>query len=86
MKLDQFILNSDGKFVTVDFIKKDGTLRTINGRLGVTKYLKGGKSNLDANQFITIYSMADKGYRAIDRETIQSVTIEGVTIKRNGGK
>lgn len=86
MQLDQFILNSNGKFVSVDFIKKDGSLRTINGRLGVKKHLKGGKSNLNADQFITIYSMADKGYRAIDRETIQSVTIEGVTIKRNGSK
>jgi hypothetical protein len=85
MKLDQFILSSNGKFVTVEFIKKDGTLRKINGRLGVKAPLKGGKSTLDANQFITIYSMADQGYRAINRETIQSVSVEGVTIINKKG-
>lgn len=78
LKLDKFILNSDGKFITVEFIKKDGTLRKLTGRLGVTKHLKGGQSTLDAAQYITIYDVQSKGYRAINRDTIQSVTIEGV--------
>lgn len=86
VKLDKMILDSDGKFVTVEFIKKDGSLRTINGRLGVKKYLKGGVSKLDPKEFITIYSMADKGYRAINRDTILSVTVEGYTVTKNGGK
>lgn len=85
MQLDKFLEKSNGKFVAVTFIKKDGSMRTINGRLGVKKYLKGGKSNLDASKFITIYSMADNGYRAVSRDTIQSVTLEGVTVTKNGG-
>lgn len=85
MKLDQFVLNSNGKFVSVEFIKKDGSLRKITGRLGVTSALKGGKSTLDANQFITIYSMADQGYRAINRDTIRSVSVDGVTIINKKG-
>lgn len=73
--LDELILSSAGRFVTVVFEKKDGSLRTLTGRMGVTKWLKGGKSTLDADQFITIYDVVNKGYRAINRDTIMSVTI-----------
>lgn len=77
MKLDQFVLSSGGKFVTVVFTKKDGTERTLNGRLGVKKHLKGGDSTLNPEQYITIYDVVNKGYRAINRNTIKSVTCEG---------
>jgi hypothetical protein len=73
--LDELILGSAGRFVTVVFEKKDGSLRTLTGRMGVTKWLKGGKSTLDADQFITIYDVVNKGYRAINRDSIMSVTI-----------
>lgn len=75
--LDELILQSAGRFVTVSFIKKDGSRRVLNGRLGVTKHLKGGQSTLDANKFITIYDVQSKGYRAINRSAIESVTIGG---------
>ena len=77
-KLDFFVLNSEGRFVTVEFIKKDGTLRKLTGRLGVKKHLKGGVSTLDPAQYITIYDVQNKGYRAINRDTIKALTIEGV--------
>ena len=79
MKLDQLLLNSGGKFITVTFTKKDGTLRTLTGRLGVTKHLKGGVSTLNPDQYVTIYDVQNSGYRAVNRSTIQSVTCEGVT-------
>lgn len=78
MKLDQLILNSEGRFITVEFIKKDGSLRKLTGRLGVKKHLKGGVSTLDANKFITIYDVQAEGYRAINRDTIKSLTIDGI--------
>ena len=73
--LDELILGSAGRFVTVVFEKKDGTMRTLTGRMGVTKWLKGGQSTLDKDQFITIYDVVNKGYRAINRDSIMSVTI-----------
>lgn len=83
MKLDDIILNSGGKFVTVTFIKKDGTQRVLNGRMGVTKALAlpvgEGNNNLDKNTFITIYDMKAQGYRSINRNTIISVTIDKET-------
>ena len=77
--LDDIIKNSNGKFLSVKFTKKDGTERTLTGRLGVTKHLKGGRSTLNHETYITLYDMAAKGYRAVNRATIQSVTIGGVT-------
>jgi hypothetical protein len=67
------ILNSKGKIFTVTFTKKDGTTRVMNCRLGVTKHLKGGESTLNANEYITVYDMQNKGYRAINRSTIIDV-------------
>jgi hypothetical protein len=68
------ILNSNGKIMTVKFIKKDGSLRVMNCRLGVTKHLKGGTSTLNPDKFITVYDLKSEGYRAIDKDTILEVT------------
>ena len=81
MKLDQFILNSNGKFVTITFVKKDGSERVLNGRLGVTKHLKGGVSTLNPTEYITIYDVQNGGYRAVNRSTIKRVKIDGITIE-----
>lgn len=81
MTLDQLILDSEGRFVTVDFIKKDGTQRTLTGKLGVKKYLKGGVSTLDPNQYITIFDVRKMAYRAVNRGTIMRVVRDGVEYK-----
>ena len=72
------IESSNGKFISVTFTKKDGSTRVLVGRLGVKKHLKGGESTLDADKYITIFDTQNGGYRAINRETIQSVRIDGV--------
>lgn len=70
------ILSSNGKIFSVEFVKKDGSVRLMNCRLGVTKYLKGGQSTLDPNKFITVYDLQSEGYRAINIETI--INVKGV--------
>ena len=70
------IANSKGKFLTVNFVKKDGSIRKMNCRTGVTKDLRGGQSTLDADKFVIVYDMTKKGYRAIDRDAIISVAME----------
>ena len=76
-KLTDLIEQSNGKFISVTFIKKDGSERVLVGRLGVTSRLKGGKSTLDPNQYITIFDVQNDGYRAINRDTIRSLRIDG---------
>ena len=67
------LLNTNGKFVTVTFTKKDGSIRIMNCRLGVTKHLKGGSSTLDPAKYITVYDLQSKGYRAIAKDQILSI-------------
>ena len=77
--LDELILNSAGRFVTVKFYKKSGELSTLNGRMGVIKALRHpvgvGVNHLDKDAYITIWDMQKKGYRSIARDSIVSVSI-----------
>ena len=60
-------------FVTVTFLKKDGTIRKMNCRMGVTKHLKGGESTLDGERYVTVFDVSKGAYRAVNRETILEV-------------
>lgn len=82
MELSKIIEASNGRFFTVSFIKKDGSIRVLNGRIGVEKYLKGGECTLDRASFLIVYDVQSKGYRAINRDTIQTVTMDGVTYSK----
>jgi hypothetical protein len=70
------ILNSNGKIFSVEFIKKDGTNRLMNCRLGVTKHLRGGSSTLNPDTYITVYDLQSRGYRAINKAAI--INVKGV--------
>ena len=66
------------KFISVSFLKKDGSPRTINGRLHVKRYLKGGDNpNTRKDEFLIIYSMRDKGYRTINLDTVFRIAASG---------
>lgn len=80
--LSKLIESTEGRFFTVSFLKKDGSLRVLNGRLGVEKYLKGGECTLDRTKFVIVYDIQSKGYRAVNRDTIQSVKIDGVIFSK----
>ena len=77
----QLILNTGkanggkGGFFTVSFVKKDGSLRVMNARLDVKKYLKGGELRYDARAmgYIPVYDMVNKGYRMINSNTITAL-------------
>lgn len=75
--LDSIVEDTQGTFATVTFTKKDGSVRVMNCRLGVTKHLKGGECTLDREKFLIVYDMQAKGYRSINRSTILSVKTKG---------
>jgi hypothetical protein len=79
VNLSDIAEKSKGKFFTVRFITKDGTVRTMHCRLGVTKHSKGGENNLSPAQFLTVWDLNSKGYRAVNKDTILSVTVGGVS-------
>ena len=69
----------DGTIVTVEFIKKDGSLRTLNGRMNVKKHLKGGTKAFDDKDYglITIYDLKNKGYRSFKVENLRKLKAKG---------
>lgn len=69
--------NTNGKFFTVTFLKKDGTVRVMNCRTGVTKALKGGRSTVNSSKYLVVYEMASKGYRSIDKDSILNIAVAG---------
>lgn len=80
MFIQSVLKATQGKFFTVVFVKKDGTTRVMNCRLGVTKHLKGGVSTLNPSEFLTVYDMQAEGYRAINLSTIVSITCGGIVL------
>lgn len=81
--INHLIDNSNGKIMTVTFVKQDGTIRRLNGRVGVRKHLKQtGESNntIDRSKYIVMYDLKKNGYRSVNRETIVSVKINGAVV------
>lgn len=64
-----------GKFFTVEFTKKDGSTRILNGRLGVKKHLRGGERryNASAKGYLVVYDTKNKGYRTLNLATLKAL-------------
>jgi hypothetical protein len=81
-ELIQKIKDTKGAFFTVTFVKKDGTTRVMNARLGVKLYLKGGTLAYDAESkgLVPVWDpIAQKetgnGYRMVSLATITNLKI-----------
>lgn len=72
MDIHEFRREVKGKFFKAIFIKKDGTLREMTCRFGVTKHLKGGEKpyNAEALGLWTVFDVEKKAYRSIDTKTL----------------
>jgi hypothetical protein len=73
----QLIRNTNGKFFTATFIKKDGTTRVMNARLGVKAYLKGGELPYDPESkgLIPVFDVKTGDYRMININTLTNLKI-----------
>lgn len=73
----------DGKTFTVEFTKKNGEHRVMNARLGVKKGKtgKGLKYRPTERGLLPVYDMQKQGFRMINFDTIQRVTIHGRVIE-----
>jgi hypothetical protein len=76
----------NGKFFSVEFIKKDNTIRKMNCRTGVKKYLvsNGRKIKTTApleNGILKVYDLGAKGYRSINIDTIKSIKYSNIELR-----
>lgn len=66
-----------GVIFSATFIKKDGSLRRMNCRVGVRKYVKGvGMSyNPVERDLLPVYDLVNRGYRTVNLKTVKSVRL-----------
>lgn len=78
-KVRKFIENLKGEFFSVQFIKKDNSLRDMNCRTGVSKYVKGVGLAYDPKDYglVTVFDAQKMSYRMISLKTLISIRAEG---------
>lgn len=69
-------LQSSNRIFGGKYIKKNGEVTSFNGRMGVHKFVKGGKSSLKDSNWL-IWDTNRKRYMAIIPENLVSVTAFG---------
>jgi hypothetical protein len=70
------MLSSNGRFMTVKFMKKDGSERVMTCRLGVKTPLVGGENTVKhIAKYITVWDSKKKEYRNINLETVQFIHV-----------
>lgn len=79
------IQETKGNFFTVDFIKENGEFRTMNGRIGVKKYLSNSGRKIKIthpleNGKIRIFDTVKNFYRSINLDTVSRISYNGKTL------
>lgn len=74
------IVNSGGQFFNVNFMKKDGSARSMTARKGVKKGVKGVGLAFDPKNYalISVWDTVKKQFRFISAEKIFGLAIDGV--------
>jgi hypothetical protein len=78
-KAVELLKKSEGKMFGVTFVKKNGEIRNLNGRLGVHKYVTGVGLAFDHNDYglITVFDIQKDAYRMVNIKTILQVRTGG---------
>ena len=72
--LKSMIKNTNGKFFTCFFVKKDGTLRKMTARVGVKKGLaNNGFVREEKDNLVCVYDMVAHDFRFINLSMLKSL-------------
>ena len=66
----KMIKSTKGKWFSCTFIKKDGTKRLMNGRIGCHKGVKGIGRKFQKENLVTVFDAQAKEYRMINVDTM----------------
>tara|TARA_R100001463_G_scaffold72250_1_gene126147 strand:+ start:972 stop:1205 length:234 start_codon:yes stop_codon:yes gene_type:complete len=69
MTTKEKIQSMGGKFFSVEFIKRNGETRVMLCKVGVTKYLKGGKRTV-GNDVQVVFDMHKMQYRSFRYDSV----------------
>lgn len=79
------IKSSKGKFISTTFVKKNGEVRDLNGRVGVHKSkhspLKGVGLGYNPDDYglVGIFDAQKKAYRMVNINTLSQLKVDGET-------
>lgn len=78
-KFSNLVDELHGKIFSVNFVKKDGTIRKMTCRRGVSKYVKGVGLAYDPKSkgLLAVFDMVKKEYRMVNLNTIVDCKIKG---------
>lgn len=79
-QIKELILKNKGKFFTVEFVKKNGEIRSINGQVGIKEDHLGWNTVSHIPKYVTVAENLGGGkyqYRNVNTETITRIAIAG---------
>jgi hypothetical protein len=83
-KVGEFLRSLNGKFFTVEFIKRTtGELRVMTATTNYQSKLVGGELNYDADakKLIPVWDTQKKAFRSIPTDSVQVIRALGQTYK-----
>ena len=75
------IKSTKGKWFSCTFIKKDGSKRVMNGRIGCRKGVKGIGRKFRKDNLVTVFDAQAKEYRMINVDTMLTFNCGNFTWK-----
>lgn len=84
MLMNKFLkATNDGRIFSATFVKKDGTIRTMNCRRKVTKGVtgKGLAFKPSDKGLMVVFDMANDGFRMINLNTLIEAKVNGQIFK-----
>ena len=69
-ELKAMIKSTKGKWFSCTFIKKDGSMRVMNGRIGCHKGVKGIGRKFQKDNLVTVFDAQAKEYRMVNVDTM----------------
>lgn len=73
--LRKLVDSTNGKIFHVEFYKADGSLRTMQARIGVTKHLRGGvDTTAHKPEICTVFDIAIGEYRKFNLTKVKRLT------------
>ena len=69
-ELDNLIAETKGKFFSITFVKKDGTVRVINGKDKYQRLLKGGVNNVAVAGFVPFVNRNTETWASAHKDAV----------------
>ena len=81
VEMVKMVKSSQGRWFSCTFIKKDGSMRIMNARIGCHKGIKGVGRKFQKENLVTVFDAQVKEYRMINVDTMLTFNCGNFTWK-----